>query len=144
MKTLFFKNFFIISALSVSLVSAAKPSADLEIFNDWSYPVHVKVVYIGNKNMLGDQIPDQSNIPSDQDIAAGSKYSKSFPKFISDLSIGYKPDNSDEWKPIPGCSRGTYDAATERSHVLLKVYITSKDSDPRIPACRSEIVSNFR
>jgi len=100
----------------------------LEIYNDWDYPVHLK---------------EGTLIKTNKDIAAQSAYTTTMASRISNLEISYSPDGNGHWKPIPGCSRGTY--ATTISGALfggganLKVYITGKDTDPRIPACRSEV-----
>lgn len=117
--------------LSLNTVRAADTTSlpVLEIYNDWDYTVHVKEgrFFVTNK-----------------DIAANDSYSTTMSTHISNLEISYKPDNSGNWVPIKGCSRGTY--ATTLGGISagggganLKVYITGKDSDSRVPVCRSEV-----
>jgi hypothetical protein len=131
------KNLLNIMALMIfsgGLLAPAVQAADstqypsLDIYNDWDYPVHVKEGHLRATN---------------KDVAAKSSYNKMIFTHISDLEISYRPDGSGNWVQIPGCSRGTY-ASTLSGALLggganLKVFITGKESDPRIPVCRSEV-----
>lgn len=122
------KIIWLIGLLSGLSIYTSRAAASVEIYNDWDYPVNVKEGVGG--------LFSTAKTSTDENIQP-NKY-KYIPilNYINYLQINYQPNGSGDWVQIKGCSRGTYS-----SKVGLKIYITGKDSDPRVPVCTTEVIT---